>query len=103
MDTAGLSAADLRHWHWHQFEAVGGLRAAGIEPETGMTLAVPSQLMLRGNRLAGRIRAGLARRLGGSSFPVAFGPGPLDAHHGELLKAIGYAPVRVSHSELEGD
>ena len=100
-DTAGLSEGDRRHWRWREFEAAQGLRAAGIEAETAVDLGLSSRLGLRGNRLAYRICAGVNRRLGGSSFGAAYGPGPVDAHQVELLRAIGYDPVRVSHAELE--
>ena len=101
-DVAGLSDADRRHWRWCQFEAARGLREAGIEPDAEIALGLRSRIGLRGNRLAQRLRAGLARRTGGSSFGEAYGPGPVDAHQVELLRAIGYDPVRVSHAELEG-
>ena len=101
-DTAGLSEADRRHWRWREFEAARGLREAGIESETAVGLGLSSRLGLRGDRLANRIRAGVSRRLGGSSFGAAYGPGPLDARQAELLKAIGYDPVIVAHAELEG-
>ena len=101
-DAAGLSDSDRRHWRWRAFEAARGLRAAGIESETAVELSQFSQLARRGDRLANRIRAVIGRRLGGSSFGAAYGPGPLDARQAELLKAIGYAPVKIAHAELEG-
>ena len=101
-DTAGLTDADRRHWRWRQFEAVRGLREAGIEPDSEIALGLSSRLGLQGDRLAQRVRAGLARRIGGSSFGPAYGPGPLDSRQEELLRAIGYNPVRVDHAELEG-
>ena len=102
VDIPELGAADLRRWQWRRFEVVQGLREAGIEPETKIDLSLPARLGLSLYGLAGRIRAGTARRLGGSSFAAGYGSGPLDARQRELLGAIGYAPVRVSHAELEG-
>ena len=102
-EVAGLSDSDRRHWRWREFEAAQGLREAGVEPETAVELGLASRLGLRGERLAQRVRAGLARRTGGSSFGLAYGPGPLEAGQIELLRAIGYDPVRVSHVELERD
>ena len=100
-DTAGLSDSDRRHWRWCQFEAARGLREVGIEPDAEIALGLSSRIGLRGNRLAQRLRAGLSRRTCGSSFGAAYGPGPVDARQVELLRAIGYDPVRVSHAELE--
>ena len=100
-EVAGPSEADQRHWHWRAFEAERELRAAGIEPDAEVALGLASRLGLQGDRLAQRVRAGLARRTGGSSFGAAYGPGPLDTAQIELLRAIGYDPVRVSHAELE--
>ena len=100
-DTAGLSEADRRHWHWREFEAARGLREAGIASGIAVELGLSSRIGLRGDRLANRIRAGVSRRLGGSSFGAAYGPGSLDGHQVELLRAIGYDPASVSHAELE--
>ena len=99
--TAGLSEADRRHWRWREFEAARGLREAGIASETAVELGLSSRLGLRGDRLANRIRAGVSRRLGGSSFGAAYGSGSLDGHQVELLRAIGYDPASISHAELE--
>ena len=100
-DTAGLSEADRRHWRWREFEAARGLREAGIASETAVELGLSSRLGLRGDRLANRIRAGVSRRLGGSSFGAAYGSGSLDGHQVELLRAIGYDPASISHAERE--
>ena len=100
-DTAGLSEADRRHWRWREFEAARGLREAGIASGIAVELGLSSRIGLRGDRLANRIRAGVSRRLGGSSFGAAYGPGSLDGHQVELLRAIGYDPASVSHAELE--
>ena len=100
-EVAGLSDSDQRHWRWRQFEAERGLREVGIEPESAVELGLRSRIGLRGDRLVQRVRAGLARRTGGSSFGAAYGPGPLDADQVELLRATGYDPMRVTHAELE--
>ena len=101
-ETGGLDAADRRHWRWQQFEAARGLREAGVEPGAAVELGLASRLALGFDRTGRRIRGGLARRRGGSSFSPAFGAGPLDAHQKRLLQAIGYAAVQVSHADLDG-
>lgn len=100
-EVAGLGPGDRRQWRWRQHEAAQGLRDAGIEPESAVALGLPSLLGWHGHRLANRIRAGLARRVGGSSFAAAYGPGPLDPRQTALLTEIGYAPVRTTHADLE--
>ena len=100
-DTAGLSEADRRHWRWREFEAARGLREAGIASGIAVELGLSSRIGLRGDRLANRIRAGVSRRLGGSSFGAAYGSGSLDGHQVELLRAIGYDPASISHAERE--
>ena len=100
--TGGLSATDRRHWRWRQFEAARDLREAGIEPDAAVELGLASRFALGLDRTGRRVRGGLARRIGGSNFSVPFGPGPLDPAQHELLRAIGYVPVRVSHAEQDG-
>ena len=101
-ETAGLSDSDRRHWRWRQFEAAQALREAGIERAGEIALGLPSRIGFCADRLGRRVRAGLTRRLGGSSFGAAYGPGPLDARQHEALQAMGYDPARVSHAEVEG-
>lgn len=100
-ETAGLSDSDRRHWRWRQFEAAQGLREAGIESDGEIALGLSSRIGFRADRLAHRVRAGLTRRLGGSSFAAPYGSGPLYSRQAELLAAIGYAPVRTNHADLE--
>ena len=100
-EIAGLTTADRRHWRWRQFEAAQGLREAGIEPAGEIALGLPSRIGFRADRLGHRIRAGLTRRLGGSSFAAPYGSGPLDPLQATLLAEIGYVPVRTSHADLE--
>lgn len=97
----GAARSDVRRWQWRQWEADRELQSADIG-HVSPALPPGSRLHLGMDRFARRVRRALARRLGGSSFDRPFQPGRLTAMQAELIRQIGYRPMRVRPEEVDG-
>jgi len=86
------SRGDLAHWRRVEREAARQYRAAGGDPGAGDSL--PLALADRAHARLKRWRSGVSRRVAGTSFGLPFGSAPLTPDQADLIRAIGYEPVR---------
>jgi len=96
-----LSARDRQYWRWREHDAAQALRALDAAAAPPPAMATSRRLEWAAIRQVRRWAAGVSRRLGGSSFSRAYGPGNLTAAQHDRLAAIGHAPHKIAAAALE--
>lgn len=99
---ARCDARDRQFWRWQEYDAARALRVLTPEGPSPPSLGFVRHLEWLTIKTKRRLQKGVTRRLGQSSFPRPYQPGPLTPEQHAALRAIGYEPRKVAPRALGG-